>query len=155
MHSCRKRGSSRLCAFSGLCQGQNHRWPLHLNLGKPSKNHRFQWLICKKTFNGDGPGKVKPLKNHRWQWCLGKKTLPSHRYKKMTIVEVYAKYFFEKSIDKDRVSSGLFIYHAKKLSGIIEITAKLNIFHSCFEFVGLIYTSHRASEEFVGTDCFQ
>ena len=40
-----------------------------------------------KTFNGDGPGMVKPLKNHRWQWCLGKK--PSHRYEKMTIVEVY------------------------------------------------------------------
>ena len=36
----------------------------------------------------DGPGEVKPLKNHRWQWYLGKKTLPSHRYKKMTIVEV-------------------------------------------------------------------
>ena len=68
---------------------------------------------------------------------------------------LFAKYFFEKSIDKGRVSSGLFIYHAKKLNGIIEITAKLNIFHSCFEFVGLIYTSYRASEEFLGTDCFQ
>ena len=43
----------------------------------------------KKTFNGDGPVMVKPLKNNRWQWCLGKKTLPSHRSKKMTIVEVY------------------------------------------------------------------
>ena len=41
-----------------------------------------------KTFNGDGPGMVKPSKNHRWQWCLGKKTLPSHHYENMTIVEV-------------------------------------------------------------------
>ena len=32
---------------------------------------------------------LKPLKNHRWQWCLGEITLPSHRYEKMTIVEVY------------------------------------------------------------------
>ena len=80
---------SRLRAFLGLFQGRNHRWPSHLNLGKPSKNHWCQWLIWKKTFNGDGPGMVKPLKNHRWQWCLGKKTLPSHRSKKMTIVEVY------------------------------------------------------------------
>ena len=78
----------KLRAFLGFFQGQNHRWPSHLNLRKPSKNHRCQWLICKKTFNGDGPGMVKPLKNHRWQWCLGKKTLPSHRYKKVTIVEV-------------------------------------------------------------------
>ena len=56
---------------------------------KPLKNHRCQWSICKKTFNGDGPGMVKPLKNHRWQWYPGKKTLPSHHYEKITIVEVY------------------------------------------------------------------
>ena len=49
--------------------------------------------LKKKTFNGDGSGMVKPLKNHRWQWCLGKKTLPSHRSKKMTIVEVYRESF--------------------------------------------------------------
>ena len=60
-----------------------------LILEKPLKNHRCQWSICKKTFNGDGQGVAKPLKNHRWQWCPGKKTLPSHRLKKMTIVEVY------------------------------------------------------------------
>ena len=29
------------------------------------------------------------MKNHRWQWCPEEKTLPSHRLKKMTIVEVY------------------------------------------------------------------
>ena len=56
---------------------------------KPLKNHRCQWSICKKTFNGDGQGVAKPLKNHRWQWCPEEKTLPSHRLKKMTIVEVY------------------------------------------------------------------
>ena len=55
---------------------------------KPLKNHRCQWSICKKTFNGDGQGVAKPLKNHRWQWCPEEKTLPSHRLKKMTIVEV-------------------------------------------------------------------
>ena len=32
-----------LCLF----QGQNHCWPLHLNLGRPLKNNRFQWLIFK------------------------------------------------------------------------------------------------------------
>ena len=67
MHSC----LSQSCQFVGLFQGQNHRSPLHLNLGKPLKNHWFQWLIFTKTFNGDGPGMVKPLKNHWWQWCLG------------------------------------------------------------------------------------
>ena len=46
-------------------------------------------VYLQKTFNGDGPGMVKPLKNHRWQWCLGKKTLTSHRFEKITIVEVY------------------------------------------------------------------
>ena len=56
---------------------------------KPLKNHWCQWSICKKTFNGDGQGVAKPLKNHRWQWCPEEKTLPSHRLKKMTIVEVY------------------------------------------------------------------
>ena len=66
---------SRLCAFLGLFQGRNHRWPSHLNLGKPSENHRYQWLISKKTFNGDGPGLVKPLKNHRWQWSICKKNI--------------------------------------------------------------------------------
>ena len=55
---------------------------------KPLKNHRCQWSICKKTFNGDGQGVAKPLKNHRWQWCSEKETLPLHRLKKMTIVEV-------------------------------------------------------------------
>ena len=90
MHTVVAKGDlSRSCAFSGLCQGQNHRWPLHLNLGKPSKNHRFQWLICKKTFNGDGSGMVKPLKKPSMAMVPWKKTLPSHRYKKMTIVEVY------------------------------------------------------------------
>ena len=49
---------------------------------KPLKNHRCQWSICKKTFNGDGQGVAKPLKNHRWQWCPEEKTLPSHRLKK-------------------------------------------------------------------------
>ena len=29
------------------------------------------------------------MKNHRWQWCPEEKTLPSHRLKKITIVEVY------------------------------------------------------------------
>ena len=67
-HSWRKIGSVTIMHSLGLFQDQNHRWPLHLNLGKPSKNHWFQWLICKKKFNGDGP-----LKNHWWQWCLGKK----------------------------------------------------------------------------------
>ena len=62
---------------------------------KPLKNHWFQWLIFTKTFNGDGPGMVKPLKNHWWQWCLGKKTLPSHHYKKMTIVEAKCQSFQE------------------------------------------------------------
>ena len=56
---------------------------------KPLKNHRCQWSICKKTFNGDGQGVAKPLKNHRWQWCPEEKTLPSHRLKKMIIAEVY------------------------------------------------------------------
>ena len=64
---------------------------------KPLKNHRCQWSICKKTFNGDGQGVAKPLKNHRWQWCPEEKTLPSHRLKKMTIVEVYVgQYSFYK-----------------------------------------------------------
>ena len=55
---------------------------------KPLKNHRCQWSICKKTFNGDGQEVAKPLKNHRWQWCPEEKALPSYRLKKMTIVEV-------------------------------------------------------------------
>jgi len=57
------------------------------------KNHRCQWSICKKTFNGDGQGVAKPLKNHRWQWCPEEKTLPSHRLKEKTIVEVYMGIF--------------------------------------------------------------
>ena len=51
---------SRLCAFLGLFQGRNHR-PSHLNLGKPSKNHRFQWLLCKK--------------NIQWWWSRDGKTI--------------------------------------------------------------------------------
>ena len=58
---------------------------------KPLKNHRCQWSICKKTFNGDGQGVAKPLKNHRWQWCPGKKHYHRIVWKKMTIVEVYSK----------------------------------------------------------------
>ena len=57
-------------------------------LGKPLKNHQCQWSIWEKTFNGDGSIVAKPLKNHRRQWCSVKKTLPSHRLRKMTIVEV-------------------------------------------------------------------
>ena len=56
--------------------------------GKTIEKPLMSMVDLKKTFNGDGPVMVKPLKNHRWQWCLGKKTLPSHRSKKMTIVEV-------------------------------------------------------------------
>ena len=69
--------------------------PVPASLSHPIPSHQKTIDIkspsVKKTFNGDGPGMVKPLKNHRWQWCLGKKTLPSHRYKKMTIVEVYRR----------------------------------------------------------------
>ena len=56
--------------------------------GKTIEKPLISMVDLQKTFNGDGPGMVKPLKNHRWQWCLGKKTLPSHRYEKITIVEV-------------------------------------------------------------------
>ena len=56
--------------------------------GKPSKNH-CQWFSCDKTFNGDGWEVTKPLENHRWQWCPEKLILPSHRWKKLTIVQVY------------------------------------------------------------------
>ena len=52
---------SRLCAFLGLFQGRNHRWPSHLNLGKPSENHWYQWLICKK--------------NIQWWWSRAGKTI--------------------------------------------------------------------------------
>ena len=49
---------------------------------KPLKNHRCQWSICKKTFNGDGQGVAKPLKNHRWQWCPGKKNITIASFEK-------------------------------------------------------------------------
>ena len=53
----------------------NHRWPLPSKFWKPSKNHWYQWLDPKKTFNGDGPTLSKPSKNHWTQWWPEKKTL--------------------------------------------------------------------------------
>ena len=47
-------------------------------------NHSFQW---------------------QWQWCLGKKILPSHRFEKMTIVEVYDQYL-ESVISADEDDDG-------------------------------------------------
>ena len=32
--------------------------------GTPLKNHRCQWSVSEKTFNGDGSVVAKPLKNH-------------------------------------------------------------------------------------------
>jgi len=55
---------------------------------KICENHRCQWSISGKTFNGDDSVAAKPLKNHRKQWCPRKKSLPSHRLEKITIVEV-------------------------------------------------------------------
>ena len=43
-----------------------------------------------KTFNGDAREVTKPLENHRWQWWPEKIILPSHRWEKMIIVQVYA-----------------------------------------------------------------
>ena len=80
---------SRLCAFLGLFQGRNHRWPSHLNLGKPSENHWYQWLICKKNIQWWWSRAGKTIEKPSMAMVPWKKTLPSHRYKKMTIVEVY------------------------------------------------------------------
>ena len=44
----RTKSQIKIRAFVSFFQGQNHRWPSHLNLGKPSKNHWCQWLIWKK-----------------------------------------------------------------------------------------------------------
>ena len=41
--------------------------------------------------NGDGPKVTKPLENHRWQWCPEKIILPSHRWEKITIEQVYSR----------------------------------------------------------------
>ena len=68
-HSCRKIGSVTIVRiFRSFSRSKTS-----LTITWIWENHRFQCLICKKTFNGDGPGMVKPLKNHWWQWCLGKK----------------------------------------------------------------------------------
>ena len=67
---------------------KNHRYQWK-TIGKPSENYCCQWFSCEKTFNGNGREVTKPLENHRWQWCPEKIILPSHRLKKMTIVEVY------------------------------------------------------------------